>query len=163
MSPEGSSITFRRVPESLRRDMERPLRRFAGALQKSVARGRAFDCLITNDAELRRLNREFRGKDAPTDVLSFPAAPPFSEPRPSGSGRASKRLGDLAISLPRARAQAAAFGHDVGQELRILMLHGVLHLVGMDHETDAGRMARAEKRWRIRLGLPAGLIERVEA
>jgi probable rRNA maturation factor len=71
-----------------------------------------------------------------------------------------KRLGDLAISLPRARAQAAALGHNLEQELRILMLHGVLHLVGMDHETDNGHMARAEKLWRIRLGLPAGLIER---
>jgi probable rRNA maturation factor len=144
--------------------LDRSLRRFAQALQTSVARGCAFDCLITNDAELRRLNREFRGQDAATDVLSFPAGPSFSEPllaaRPSRSGRASKRLGDLAISLPRARAQAAALGHNLELELRILMLHGVLHLAGMDHETDSGRMARAEKRWRIRYGLPAGLIER---
>jgi probable rRNA maturation factor len=154
MSPEGSSITFRRVPSSLRQRMDRPLRRFALALQESVARGRSFDCLITNDSELRRLNREFRGKDAATDVLSFPAGPV-----PHGRGPES-RLGDLAISLPRARAQAAALGHDLDKEIRILMLHGVLHLLGMDHETDRGRMARAEKRWRIRLRLPAGLIER---
>jgi probable rRNA maturation factor len=137
--------------------MERSLRHFAAALQKSIARGRAFDCLITNDAELRRLNREFRGEDIATDVLSFPAGP-------LRDGRGSeRRLGDLAISLPRARAQAAALGHNLEQEVRILMLHGVLHLAGMDHETDGGRMARAEQRWRIRLGLPAGLIERVEA
>jgi probable rRNA maturation factor len=163
MSPEGSSILFRRVPKRVRQSLERPLRHFAQALEMSVARGRAFDCLITNDAELRRLNREFRGKDAATDVLSFPTGPSFSEPRPSGSGPASKSLGDLAISLPRARAQATALGHNLEQELRILMLHGVLHLAGMDHERDGGHMARVEKRWRIRLGLPAGLIERVKA
>jgi probable rRNA maturation factor len=157
MSPEGSSITFRRVPKSFRQSLELPLRRFTRALEKSVGQGRTFDCLITNDAELRRLNREFRRKDAATDVLSFPAGP-------LPHGRASEsRLGDLAISLPRARAQAAALGHNLEQELRILMLHGVLHLAGMDHETDGGRMARAEKRWRIRFGLPAGLIERVRA
>jgi probable rRNA maturation factor len=157
MSPEGSSITFRRVPKSLGQSLERPLRRFARVLKESVARGRGFDCLITNDAELRRLNREFRGKDEATDVLSFPAGP-----LPDGRG-SEGGLGDLAISLTHARAQAAALGHDLEQELRILMLHGVLHLAGMDHETDGGRMARAEKRWRIRLGLPAGLIERVKA
>jgi probable rRNA maturation factor len=157
MSPEGSSITFRRVPKNFRQSLERPLRRFAQALQTSVARGCAFDCLITNDAELRRLNREFRGQDAATDVLSFPAGP-----LPDGRG-SEIMLGDLAISLPRARAQAAALGHNLELELQILMLHGVLHLAGMDHETDSGRMARAEKRWRIRLGLPAGLIERVKA
>jgi probable rRNA maturation factor len=154
MSPEGSSLTFRRVPKSFRHSLERPLGRFARALEMSVARGRAFDCLITNDAELRRLNREFRRKDATTDVLSFPAGPV-----PHGRG-SEIRLGDLAISLPRARVQAAGLGHNLEQELRVLMLHGVLHLAGMDHETDNGRMARAEKRWRIRFGLPAGLIER---
>jgi probable rRNA maturation factor len=73
------------------------------------------------------------------------------------------RLGDIAISLPRARAQARQFGHSTESEIRILMLHGVLHLVGMDHAADAGRMARAEKRWRLRLGLPDGLIERVKS
>jgi probable rRNA maturation factor len=163
MSPEGSSVIFRRVPKSYRESLESRLRSFARALENSVARGRAFDCLITSDAELRRLNRQFRGKDAATDVLSFPAELSLSEPRPSESGRAATRLGDLAISLPRARAQAAVFGHNLDRELRILMLHGVLHLAGMDHETDGGRMARAEKRWRIRLGLPEGLIERVKA
>jgi probable rRNA maturation factor len=120
-------------------------------LESQVAKGRSFDCLITTDAELRRLNRDFRGQDFATDVLSF---------REAGPGA---RLGDLAISLPRARAQAREFGHRTEQEIQILMLHGVLHLLGMDHEADNGRMARAEKRWRARLGLPNGLIERVES
>jgi probable rRNA maturation factor len=70
-------------------------------------------------------------------------------------------LGDIAISYQRARAQARDFGHSTDQEIRVLLLHGVLHLMGMDHESDGGRMARAEKRWRAALGLPAGLIERV--
>jgi probable rRNA maturation factor len=109
-----------------------------------------FGCLITGDAELRRLNREFRGLDYPTDVLSFPAAGP------------GYHLGDLAISLGRARAQAREFGHAVEREVEILMLHGVLHLLGYDHEKDRCRMAKAEKRWRTSLGLATGLIERVQ-
>lgn len=147
-APEGSTVTFRRVRAGVR-----PLavRRFARRLQRDVCRGRTFDCLITGDAELQRLNREFRGKDYATDVLSFPSSPPCPG------------LGDIAISLPRARCQARMFGHTAETELRILMLHGVLHLLGMDHETDRGHMARAEKRWRARLGLPDGLIERAEA
>jgi len=153
MSPDGSSVTFRRVPESLNRG---PIERFARKIQTAVAKGRTFDCLITGDAELRRLNHEFRGKDAPTDVLSFPATSSF---RAASTGP----LGDIAISLARARAQARQFGHSVEQEVQILMLHGVLHLLGMDHEADGGRMARAEKRWRTSLGLPNGLIERVQS
>ena len=155
MSPEGSSVQFRRVPGNLRR---RPIERFARTLQADVAKGRAFDCLITGDAELRRLNREFRGKDAATDVLSFPVSP-----LPDGRGSVRGRVGDIAVSLGRARAQARVFGHTLEQEIQILMLHGVLHLLGMDHERDNGRMARAEKRWRSRLGLPNGLIERVRS
>lgn len=152
MSPEGSTVTFRHVRESLGR---RSIQRFASKLETELAKGRPFHCLITGDAELRRLNREFRDKDYATDVLSFP----------SGTGLLAAEvshpyLGDLAISLPRAKAQAREYGHRPEQEIEILMLHGVLHLLGMDHEVDGGLMARAEKRWRTRLGLPAGLIER---
>ena len=137
-------ITFRRKPANLDIDS---LDAFAQVLRKRVARGREFHCLITGDAELARLNKEFRLKDEPTDVLSFP-------------GEGGDYIGDLAISLARARAQAKQYGHTVGAELRILMLHGVLHLNGMDHETDSGDMARAEKRWRKTLELPVGLVER---
>ena len=70
-------------------------------------------------------------------------------------------LGEIAISVERATAQARRYGHSMLQELRILMLHGVLHLTGMDHETDGGRMARAEARWRKKLSLPGSLTERV--
>ena len=137
-------ITFRRKPANLDIDS---LDAFAQVLRKRVARGREFHCLITGDAELARLNKEFRLKDEPTDVLSFPS-------------EGGDYIGDLAISLARARAQAKQYGHTVGAELRILMLHGVLHLNGMDHETDSGDMARAEKRWRKTLELPVGLVER---
>jgi probable rRNA maturation factor len=104
--------------------------------------------MIAGDRELLRLNREFLGKDYPTDVLSFPSGQP-------GGG-----LGDMAISIERAAAQSSEFGHTVFDELRILMLHGLLHLTGMDHERDRGAMARAERRWRKEFSLPNGLIER---
>ncbi len=197
-SPEGSSVRFRRVPASLRRA---GIERFARTLQKEIAKGRAFDTLITGDAELRRLNRDFRGQDYATDVLSFPVEPepdrrpirrgdaetrrktrreantrgmdgtgiaPYSRGRAEEAENASGGtdgafLGDIAISLGRARAQAREFGHAIEQEVRILMLHGVLHLCGQDHESDSGAMARAEKRWRAKLGLPNGLIERVRS
>jgi probable rRNA maturation factor len=135
-------VLFRRAPAELNR---RNLERFARALRGEVAKGAGFTCLISGDAELRRLNRAFLGKDYTTDVLSFPSVEP---------------LGEIAISAARARAQAAAFGHSLEDEIRILMLHGLLHLLGMDHETDRGQMHRAEARWRKRLALPTGLIER---
>jgi probable rRNA maturation factor len=165
-SPEGSTVTFRRVSSEVR---PRALLLFARKLESEVSKGSPFDCLITGDAELRRLNREFRGKDEPTDVLSFPLQGGPPKPRRSrvvntGYGYPPRvRLGDLAISLTRARRQAREFGHSTELELRILMLHGVLHLLGLDHETDGGQMARAEKRWRARLALPTGLIERVQS
>jgi len=124
------------------------LRRFLGELTRRVTRGRTIACMIADDTEIRRLNRQYRGKDQATDVLSFPPANRNGLP------------GDIAISIDRARMQAAEQGHSLADELRILMLHGALHLSGMDHEADSGEMARAESHWRKRLGLPGGLIER---
>src|ERR1700722_407149 len=144
-----SAVILRRVSPDIR---PRALQYFARKLQAEIGKGRAFDCLITGDAELRRLNLQFRAKDQTTDVLSFPSGPGVDS---------SPSLGSLAISLQRARAQARTFGHSTEDEIRILMLHGVLHLTGLDHETDAGYMARAEKLWRARLDLPTSLIERV--
>ncbi|MGD0498349.1 MAG: rRNA maturation RNase YbeY [Bryobacteraceae bacterium] len=148
-SPERSTVVFRRVPADVR---PRAIERFARQLQAEVAGGRPFDCLITGDAEMKRLNRQFRGKDCPTDVLSFPSVAGLQA-----------CPGQIAISLARARAQARSFGHSTEDEVRILLLHGALHLVGMDHEADSGQMARAERRWRARLGLPGGLMERARA
>lgn len=133
------------------------LRRFARTLADELAEGRPFCCLITDDDELRRLNREFRKKDYATDVLSFPSS---DGPQPDLPDT-EPMLGDIAISLDRAEQQARVMNHSTEQELRILMLHGVLHLTGLDHENDRGEMACAERRWRQRFGLPAGLIERV--
>jgi probable rRNA maturation factor len=113
-------------------------------LAQEILPERDVTCLIASDAELCQLNRQFRGKDYAPDVLSFPPE-------------------DMAISFDRAAAQASELGHTVGDELRILILHGLLHLSGMDHDTDKGAMARAEIRWRKRLGLPSGLIERATA
>jgi probable rRNA maturation factor len=140
-------ITYRRPPATLKLPR---VEQFARVVRDRVARGRLFHCLVTGDAELRLLNLRFRGKDAATDVLSFPSG----EKDP---------IGDIAISLGRARAQARERGHTIENEICILMLHGVLHLLGMDHESDNGRMARAELRWQRTLGLPAGLIERTAA
>lgn len=145
MSEPHSSLIFQRAPRELSR---RALKDFACRLERDVARGGHFNCLFAGDDELQRLNREFLGHDYPTDVLSFPS------PGPDGF------LGEMAISVDRAREQAHAFGHSLENEIEILMLHGVLHLMGMDHERDHGRMARAERGRRRELGLPAGLIER---
>jgi probable rRNA maturation factor len=139
-------ITYRRSPATLDRSA---VESFAEILRRRVTGGQEFHCLITGDAELRSLNRIYRNMDYATDVLSFPAG-----------GGSSEYLGDIAVSLARARVQARQHGHAIEDELRILILHGVLHLKGMDHESDTGEMRRAELRWRKKLGLPAGLIER---
>ena len=152
MASDDHPVLFRRAGSTIRRALAK---QFARQLRDEVAEGRPFSCLITDDSELRRLNNEFLGKDYPTDVLSFPAD---KEPRPSGSG--ASQLGDIAISADRAAEQARRFGHTLDDEIRVLMLHGVLHLMGMDHEGDRGAMARAEKLWRKKLGLPSTLIER---
>ena len=110
--------------------------------------------LVTTSHELRSLNLRFRGKDKPTDVLSFPA-PPLAH------SHAKKVAGDLAISAEIARENARHFGHPVAAEIKILALHGILHLAGFDHEQDHGEMAREESRLRRQLKLESGLIERM--
>jgi len=149
MSPDGSTVLFRALPNQSKLTLteKRQLKNFAHFLSQKVAEGRAFTCLITTDDELRRLNSQFLRHDYPTDVLSFPSG-------------VEGELGDLAISLDRAEAQAHEFGHTRADEICILMLHGVLHLTGMDHEADNGEMARAEGKWRDQFGLPTGLISR---
>ena len=148
MPAEQTTLLFHSATPGFSR---RPARAFAKRLASEVTGGRPFTCLITGDLEMQRLNRDFRKQDHATDVLSFP------------SRQTLGFLGDIAISFEHAQRQAAEYGHGIGQEIEILMLHGVLHLLGMDHENDGGRMARAEARWRARLGLPASLIERARA
>lgn len=105
---------------------------------------------FVSDREMRRLNRRYRRRDRPTDVLSFAGdlADGGDLPRVPGMPR---HLGDVVVSIPTARRQAAARGHGVERELRLLLLHGVLHCLGYDHETDGGTMARLERRLRKRL------------
>ncbi|MGI8989338.1 MAG: rRNA maturation RNase YbeY [Bryobacteraceae bacterium] len=152
-SGQDSLVSFRRFTAAGLNRAD--LKRFAQVLKDEVSRERHFHVLIAGDVELRHLNRRFRGKDYPTDVLSFPGG--WTECDADGY------LGDIAISWRRAAAQANEFGHALNHEIEILMLHGVLHLLGMDHENDRGEMARAEADWRDRLGLPCGLIERARA
>jgi probable rRNA maturation factor len=109
------------------------------------------DVLLADDQTLRRLNKTFRGKNKATDVLSFPAPDEI----------AHDHAGDLAISLETANRQAATYGHSLRDEVRILLLHGLLHLSGLDHETDNGEMAAREAELRVELGLSNSLIERV--
>jgi len=150
MSFDGSSLLFKSIPLqfTLSVDEKRALRVFAHELSQTITKSGTFCCVITDDKELQRLNREFLHHDYPTDVLSFPQLEPNGE------------VGELAISIERARAQSDEFGHSLIDELRVLMLHGVLHLAGFDHERDNGEMARTEHVLRKKLGLPSGLIAR---
>lgn len=109
----------------------------------------AVTVVVTGSREMRSLNSRFRGKSQATDVLSFP-------PPALSNGFA----GDIAVSLDIATRSARSLGHSVGQEVQILVLHGVLHLAGYDHEGDQGEMAAREGRLRRRFKLPTGLIER---
>jgi probable rRNA maturation factor len=131
----------------------RTLSRFLAAAQQAVRLQGQVTVLLTTDAAIRKLNFQFRGKNKPTDVLSFPA---------EGVG-ARGVAGDLAISVTTAMGQAAEQGHSLSTEIKVLVLHGLLHLAGYDHETDDGEMARRERLLRSRLKLPQGLIERVGA
>jgi probable rRNA maturation factor len=120
---------------------ERALTLFASKAKRELS------IRITSSVEIRELNRRFRRKNKPTDVLSFPSDTP-------------RLAGDIAISAEIAAANANELGHSVDTELKILILHGLLHLVGYDHETDDGEMQAKESKLRQQLKLPVGLIER---
>ena len=139
-------IFQKRVPDLTQLALDRFLARarHAAGLKGTV------NVLLTSSAEMKSLNRRFRGKDKPTDVLSFPAEPDAQK----------KVAGEIAISAEIASQNARALGHSPAEEVKILVLHGVLHLRGYDHECDNGQMARREKQLRAKLRLPLGLIER---
>jgi probable rRNA maturation factor len=126
------------------------LTRFLNRARLAVGVRGAVDVLLADDSTLRQLNKSFRGKDKPTDVLSFPAPSAF----------AVKHAGDLAISIETAARQAETYGHALRDEIKILLLHGLLHLSGEDHENDDGEMATREANLRRELRLPTTLIER---
>jgi probable rRNA maturation factor len=143
------------------------------ALSRFVARARKLagvkgrvDVLVTADAEMKSLNRNFRGKDKATDVLSFPAARERVRHDSAGHNSVGSNsagldiAGEIAISAEIAAKNARLLGHSLREEVKILVLHGILHLRGYDHERDSGQMARREHALRSQLGLPDGLIER---
>ena len=131
---------------------QRELRAFVAEACAAIPLRGDVSVLLTTDNEVQALNRTFRRKNKPTDVLSFPAPPEFV-----ASGELA---GDLAVSIETAGRQADAFGHSLLLEVKILLLHGLLHLAGFDHETDEGQMARKEQTLRRRFSLPLGLIQR---
>jgi probable rRNA maturation factor len=128
------------------------LARFVNRARTAVRLEGEVEVLLTSDAEIKRLNKAFLGKNKATDVLSFPAP-----------AEAAGVAGDLAVSLDTAARQAAEHGHSLRDEVRILLLHGLLHLAGEDHEADSGEMAARERELRKVLKLPLGLIERVSS
>jgi probable rRNA maturation factor len=140
--PVSRSARFRR----------RELAAFLTQAREAMGLDGEVNVLLAGDSKIRALNRRFRKKNKATDVLSFPAAM-------AGGPLA----GDLAISVETALRQAKALEHSLEEELKILLLHGLLHLAGYDHETDAGEMRGLESRLRRRFGLPIALIERATA
>ena len=128
------------------------LTRFLNRARSAIGLEGEVVVLLTSDAELKSLNRAYRGKNKPTDVLSFPTPAEIS----------AQHAGDLAISIDTAARQAATYNHPVDTEVKILILHGLLHLSGEDHETDKGQMAAREAELRREFRLPNGLIERAE-
>lgn len=125
------------------------LRSFLARAQRAIPLAGEVSVLLTSDGEIRRLNRTFRRKNKATDVLSFPAA-----------AFADSSAGDLAISIDTAARQADQFGHSLDNELKILLLHGLLHLAGFDHESDSGEMSAREDELRRRFRLSGALIAR---
>ncbi len=133
---------------------DKALARFVLRARRAVRLAGQVNVLVTSNAAMRLLNRQFRGHNEPTDVLSFP----------SGSSMlkgARPVAGEVAISADIARENSLRLGHPIAREIKILALHGILHLAGFDHERDNGRMARKEAALRRTLRLPTALIERV--
>jgi len=127
--------------------LQRSLQNFATRAQRVAALKGEVAILLTDNSEIQQLNRDFRGKNKPTDVLSFPSD-------------ADGMAGDIAISLDIAEQNGESLGHGTLTELQVLVLHGMLHLAGHDHESDYGEMAALEQNLREKLGLEHGLIER---
>lgn len=150
------------VSDGRGRSLGLALPRWLTRVAPASARG-VVSVAVVSDTVVRRLNRVYRRKDRPTDVLSFPATDAAPQPRQqSRSLRAAAmpHLGDIVIARGVARRQAKARGHAEATELKVLALHGLLHLLGYDHERDNGEMARVERRLRRKGHLPEGLIER---
>lgn len=131
------------------------LRRFSLRARQAVGLKGTVNLLLTSSTAMRSLNRQFRAKDMPTDVLAFPS-PSLPPNKPA------RTAGDIAISVDIAAQNAGKLGHSTAEEVKVLVLHGILHLAGFDHERDNGQMARKEARLRRTFGLPLALIQRSE-
>lgn len=129
---------------------ESALERFVARAKRKVGLQGVVNVLITTNREMRELNYRFRRKNEATDVLSFPAL----------RGTVMRFAGDVAISAEIAASNARRLGHSASEEIKILVVHGLLHLRGYDHERDHGEMARKEEKLRTELKLPVALIER---
>lgn len=129
---------------------ELALARFLARVRRAAGLKGTVNVLVTSSVEMKSLNRRFRAKDKPTDVLSFPRGPDAPK----------QFAGEIAISAEIASQNARSLGHSAAEEIKILVLHGMLHLSGYDHECDNGEMARREQQLRAKLRLPSGLIER---
>ncbi len=134
------------------------LARFVLRASRAAGLRGAVNVLVTSSAEMKALNRRFRDKDEATDVLSFPAMD--NQGRLVGRSTRKELAGEIAISAEIAAQNARTLGHPSGVEVKVLVLHGILHLRGYDHEHDRGQMAKRELKLRRELHLPSGLIER---
>jgi probable rRNA maturation factor len=134
---------------------EASLELFVLRARKAARMKGTVDVLITSSSAMRSLNQRFRGKNKATDVLSFPSESMFT-----GFGQRSPFAGEIAISADIALDNARRLGHPSALEVKILVLHGILHLAGFDHERDNGQMARKEAHLRRALRLPSSLTER---
>jgi probable rRNA maturation factor len=175
MGPDDQSRDRSRIYVAVSDARGRPistgLSRWLTRVAPARARG-SVNIAVVSDRRVRALNRQYRGIDRTTDVLSFPATnlpqntqnTQKSQPKngfANSAGSAVKHfLGDIVIARGVARRQARSAGHAEETELRVLALHGLLHLLGYDHEGDSGAMARLERRLRRKGGLREGLIER---
>lgn len=140
-------ILFERPIQGVR---ERALALFAAKARHAIGLAGEVSILVAGSARIQELNRRFRKKNKPTDVLSFPS-------------EAVGVAGDLALSADIAAENAALLGHSAETELKVLILHGILHLAGYDHENDAGEMRTRESELRRKFRLPGGLIERTDS
>jgi probable rRNA maturation factor len=150
------------VHEGIQTPHARGLGAWLTRIAPKAARG-AVTVAIVGDPKMRALNRKYRRKDRVTDVLSFPSekgSGAFFAPKTAGKRHPTPFWGEIVIARGMAARQARSLGHPLRLELRILALHGLLHLLGYDHEVDKGDMARVEARLRRRGGLPEGLISR---
>ncbi|MGH9786759.1 MAG: rRNA maturation RNase YbeY [Terriglobia bacterium] len=160
----GESVLLLNRQRTARADWDE-VRRFLRRLSTEAKRHRnvvsrsGFAVCLLSDSGIRRYNKQFRGADCPTDVLSFPAGRRENGSWEDGGGY----LGDVLISVETARENARRYGLRLEEEIEVLALHGVLHLLGYDHERDAGEMARVERRWSERLGLPENLTGRARS